>query len=789
MIRRPPRSTLFPYTTLFRSDGRSSSRSFNALGALESEVSASGAVTEFKDFDAQLQPHTMTVSPVDGATYDVSLAYDLMGRVTTVTQPCPGGGTRTLQNDYRDSAKEFELTDLWTGASTTRKLKASGRCESETDAAGRTTKLAYDGCGWLGTASPPGFSASLTQRDRNGAVLKSGLPGAGLVTEIQRDPLGLAKLTSLPGGLSIAASRDALGRLGDTKVNNTTVSSRAYVSNDARFIFTPRTITDTLTTAVTTINHVDVYNRPVLTTTAETTPVPFGGVGYDGTIAEVPASRSVKRTAKFMNDGQPLFVTDGKGNAITPHYSASDKTLTGVTDQAGVSSSVQRHASGAIKSETNARGETTTYIYDDSCGELKALRYGDGSGVVFTYIDALTVQETHAQAVTTQGEASGSGPALHFIVKYYDKAGQLKKVEDPAGSDNVTTYTYYGDSGLLETVTDADGGKIKYEYDGAGRKTAVRGPGARVTTYTYHTNGRLQQVTYPDGRVESYPFAAFQRIATKTVTGQGTLSYTYNGAGDLWKITDSNGNVTEHVYDNQHRAVKTVLPGGKESKAGYDDAGFMVRRTDPNGHDFVIQNKPNGLPEELKLATGPDLTTLQTYKYKGYTPRSDGSTIWELDARGRIASSSAGEVFEYNHPLGLMTKKGYADINLTYTYNGGLLSGISDGVRGVSFARSAAGLLQSETYSGANIVKSYAYNNNLDITGLNYTKNGSMLAGFGISYAAPGRRQSLSISPTGEQIAYGYDGGLRLSSEKRSLDGITSATNYTYDAVGSRLTR
>src|SRR3712207_7008766 len=32
MIRRPPRSTLFPYTTLFRSDGRSAHRQLDLVG-------------------------------------------------------------------------------------------------------------------------------------------------------------------------------------------------------------------------------------------------------------------------------------------------------------------------------------------------------------------------------------------------------------------------------------------------------------------------------------------------------------------------------------------------------------------------------------------------------------------------------------------------------------------------------------------------------------------------------------------------------------------------------------
>src|SRR5258707_3943786 len=46
MIRRPPRSTLFPYTTLFRSDF--------LLGALDQAAHAAGSVQAENDFDLRL---------------------------------------------------------------------------------------------------------------------------------------------------------------------------------------------------------------------------------------------------------------------------------------------------------------------------------------------------------------------------------------------------------------------------------------------------------------------------------------------------------------------------------------------------------------------------------------------------------------------------------------------------------------------------------------------------------------------------------------------------------------
>src|SRR2546422_6448978 len=46
MIRRPPRSTLFSYTTLFRSEGKPVLREVDALGVTESELLAMAAAAE-----------------------------------------------------------------------------------------------------------------------------------------------------------------------------------------------------------------------------------------------------------------------------------------------------------------------------------------------------------------------------------------------------------------------------------------------------------------------------------------------------------------------------------------------------------------------------------------------------------------------------------------------------------------------------------------------------------------------------------------------------------------------
>src|SRR3712207_8404556 len=55
MIRRPPRSTLFPYTTLFRSDGRRGRRHLGALGQRVGLLAPVAVAAE----DLELVPRTL----------------------------------------------------------------------------------------------------------------------------------------------------------------------------------------------------------------------------------------------------------------------------------------------------------------------------------------------------------------------------------------------------------------------------------------------------------------------------------------------------------------------------------------------------------------------------------------------------------------------------------------------------------------------------------------------------------------------------------------------------------
>src|SRR5258708_24298070 len=66
MIRRPPRSTLFPYTTLFRSPSRAASpRSFHSLSPHGASTSCEPGITACRFSDVRSEEHTSELQSPD----------------------------------------------------------------------------------------------------------------------------------------------------------------------------------------------------------------------------------------------------------------------------------------------------------------------------------------------------------------------------------------------------------------------------------------------------------------------------------------------------------------------------------------------------------------------------------------------------------------------------------------------------------------------------------------------------------------------------------------------------
>src|SRR3989442_7534806 len=104
MIRRPPRSTLFPYTTLFRSSlGRTTATALPNGGCVNPSYTGTTQIDVYNCLFGSTQRHGQSsfnglgqltqsalVNDPDGETY-VAYTYDANGRSASVSNPYRGG--------------------------------------------------------------------------------------------------------------------------------------------------------------------------------------------------------------------------------------------------------------------------------------------------------------------------------------------------------------------------------------------------------------------------------------------------------------------------------------------------------------------------------------------------------------------------------------------------------------------------------------------------------------------------------------------------------------------------
>ncbi|MCY3019680.1 MAG: hypothetical protein NTW87_11710 [Planctomycetota bacterium] len=477
-------------------------------------------------------------------------------------------------------------------------------------------------------------------------------------------------------------------------------------------------------------------------------------------------------------------------SVLQQNHSHSGRLLA-ATDQGGIGTACTYTNHGAVATVTDDRGKVTTNIYDEATGWLKAVRYPDGKGVVYTYdLNGNIATATYASAVSSTGEISTDqyewGPGLRpqTYTYRYDEGNRVIQEWDPL---NHLTTREYDTAGRLYKVTDPDGRSITTSYDGAGRTdSTVADPGRLVTKYAYDPKGPLASVRYPDGRTVAYTYDDLGRKKKETRTGEGTTIFKYDERHDLKFATDALKNVAEYFYDDAHRLVQTTLPGGRTSARNYDRAGFLKRMRDQKGQEFAFTNRDNGQRGKLWMGEENGGGLLGTWSYEGNTPTSDGALSWGLDDAGRVASCGWA-AYAYGNPLGLLTRTSYGGVNLDYGYDdAGRMASITDGTNSLTYTERTPGGLPKAAQYGNGITRTWGYDANWNLNKLAYKKDTETLAEFSVLNDAYGRRRALDIVPTNEHFVYDYDAASRLKQELRTLDGVPTNTEYKYDAVGNR---
>ena len=214
---------------------------------------------------------------------------------------------------------------------------------------------------------------------------------------------------------------------------------------------------------------------------------------------------------------QTLYVekiTDRCGNRL--HYERDEHGLCRIGDNSG----------NALAVRTRMGRIVTIHLALESGDRLLARYDYDPQNNLFTVFDALNTSHRFAyekKALVRHTDRTG------FSVHYqYDNKGRCIRV---TGDDR---YYYgeleYGDG--CTTVTDSLGHQQVFEYNAAGRITAIIAPDGGKTRYTYDSAGRTKTVTDPAGN---------------------TTEYSYDNAGNLDGVAYADGANLLISYNADHR--------------------------------------------------------------------------------------------------------------------------------------------------------------------------------------------------------------------------------------------
>lgn len=176
----------------------------------------------------------------------------------------------------------------------------------------------------------------------------------------------------------------------------------------------------------------------------------------------------------------------------------------------------------------------------------------------------------------------------------YDDSGRVVRIDAGENELQRTTLLSYGESGQLETVTDAAGRTFAFQHDAAGRPIGRVRPDDAVIEVSYDASGQIAQLVPPEGLPHSFTVNPLGRLANYdppeiagvasgvqveydpdreessiTIGAEQAVTYGYDGAGHLSSIGSSAGPVA-YARDEFGRIVTAMSPGGVELGMEWD---------------------------------------------------------------------------------------------------------------------------------------------------------------------------------------------------------------------------
>jgi RHS repeat-associated protein len=462
-----------------------------------------------------------------------------------------------------------------------------------------------------------------------------------------------------------------------------------------------------------------------------------------------------------------------------------------------------------IRKVTDPNGNTLTY---------------SSSGVVHSSGKSLTFTRDQQGRITRV-----DAPGGQVIAYGYDQSGDLTSVTDPGG--NVTRYTYnrthglvdvidplgrravrneYDNSGRLTAHIDAEGNRIEYTHDIAGRQEVVKDRNGNLTVFVYDDQGRVLKKTDPKGQSTSFTYDSVGNklsetdplgnttswtydgkknvlSETKTLNGQAvTTSYTYNSLGKVLTTTDPLGHVTTNTYDAKGNLLTTTGPLGNVTTNTYNTQGNLRTTTDSPNHTTSYEYDGYG-----NLTKQTDLNGAVTT----FTYDAQGNKLTETDPLGNVTRygyDASGRLTRVTDPLGNVTRTEYdaagnrtAEIDAlgnrtTYAYDSAnrlILTTYADGTTTATAYDNEGNTVSRTDQLGQ--ATTYTYNANKQLVRTNLADGTFTTAG----YDAAGR-QTTRTDAAGQTSTTVYDPLGRVASQ---TDAEGHVVRFEYDANGNQI--
>ena len=518
----------------------------------------------------------------------------------------------------------------------------------------------------------------------------------------------------------------------------------------------------------------------------------------------------------YTANNELASVTDALGNTTSHTYDGLSRSLT-TTDPRGKVSTNTFDATGNLKTSSHSLGNITSFTYDSAGNQLTET---DALGNIITFeydTNGNVTREIDALGNEISSTLDGNGALL----------AETRTRTLPGGGNEalVTTYTYDA-LGRVETMTNAEGGVTRLDYNALGQVIRQIDPAGRVTQFAYDSRGHQTSITFPDattetatyddegrlisqtdraGRVTAFTFDATGRMLTRTAPDGSVTMNTYDAAGQLIAATDARGGVTGYAYDAAGRRTSVTDPLGNTFAFTYDAAGNQTSMIDPLGeittfdYDDLNQRVATTFPDGTSIQSQFDALgrrvreTDQAGRETQFTFDALNRLVKVTDALGQATTHSFDEAgnhvtqtdangnttrFAYDR-VGRMTSRGFPDGAVeTSTYN-------PDGTRATRTDPNGT-TTRFEYDADRNLIRQ-RYPDSTEVTYV-YTPTGQRAsytdARGTTSFSYDARDRLISkTTPDGRSIGYAYDLVGNRTTMTATVGTSSFTTSYTYDAL------